>query len=60
MVLDKPITYGEAMSGNECSKWRLALQEDMGDIMSSGTLTPAELPAGRHAISTNFIFKRKL
>ena len=60
MALDKPITYVEAMGSDEKPKWKAALKEEMNAIMASGTLTTAKLPAERHAISTKFIFKRKL
>lgn len=60
MAIDKPITYSEAMSSGEKAKWEVAVQEEMDAIMKSGALVRADLPPGRRAISTKFIFKRKL
>jgi len=60
MALDDIVPYKTAMEGTEAEQWTLALQEEMDAIISSGTLVPSKLPDGRVAISTKFLFKRKL
>lgn len=59
-IIDKPMTYSEAMSDDERPKWMAALKEQIDAVIASGTLKSSKLPAGRRAISTKFIFKRKL
>jgi hypothetical protein len=56
----EPETGKEALSGSEAPHWRAAMQEEIDNLVAMGTWQAADLPVGRKAIPSKWVFKRKL
>ena len=55
-----PETYEEAMASADADKWKEALAIELAQIEAHGTWTPCEVPRDRKALTTKFVFKKKL
>jgi len=58
-VLIEPKTYKEAMLSPDSDKWQLAASLEYGTIMANNTWYLTDLPPGRTAIGSKWIFKIK-
>ena len=56
---DEPRTYREAMTRDDHAQWHQAALEEMDALMQNGTWTLVELPPGRKAIGSRWVFKVK-
>ncbi|KAE8261460.1 hypothetical protein A4X09_0g7660, partial [Tilletia walkeri] len=56
---EEPSTHRQAMSAPDASDWRVAEAVELGNHRRAGTWEPAKLPAGRTAVSSRWIYKRK-
>lgn len=57
--LVEPRTYQEAVSGPQCAEWKSAMAEEMQAHLDNGTWDIVELPPGRKAIGSKWIYKCK-
>ena len=60
---EEPKSATEALKSPEANEWRAAMEEEWKSLVGNGTWDnedPGKLPEGRQAISTKWIFKRKL
>ena len=57
---DNPDSVKAAMQGNDAEFWRKAMDEEMASIIKNVVFELSDLPPGRKAIGTKWIFKRKL
>ena len=55
-----PASYDEAIASSDSDKWRQAVHEEMAALINNHTWDVVELPAGRNAIGTKWIFKTKV
>ena len=55
-----PISYQEAMSGNESENWKQAIKKEIGAIEENGVWEPAELPRGKIALDSKWLFRIKI
>lgn len=55
----EPQTVNEAFKSDDREKWEAAMKEEMLAHSQNGTWTMAELPKGRKAIKTKWVFKVK-
>ncbi|KXJ67887.1 hypothetical protein RP20_CCG008080 [Aedes albopictus] len=58
-VEEEPSSYEEAVRSSESDLWKAAMQEEYDSLMENGTWVLAELPAGRKAIGSKWVFKKK-
>jgi hypothetical protein len=54
-----PQTYYEAINGPDGRKWEESIQQELQAMLSMNVFEPCELPKGRKAIDTKWIFKLK-
>jgi transposase InsO family protein len=58
--LDKePASFNEAVQGPNKEKWMGAMKEELNSIMKNNTYELVELPTGRKAIGSKWVFKIK-
>ncbi|GJP60181.1 hypothetical protein CLOP_g17336 [Closterium sp. NIES-67] len=55
----EPTNPKEAWEGPNGKEWKKASDEEMGSIIENDTLDLVNLPPGRKAISSKWLFKRK-
>lgn len=56
---DDPQTVREALSGQERDLWKRAMEEERKSLIKNDTWTLADLPAGRKALETKWVFRTK-
>ena len=54
-----PLTYHEAMSRDDSKEWRKAMENEMQSLHENDVWNLEELPAGRKAIGSKWVFKTK-
>jgi len=54
-----PLTFQEAMRSEQADQWHDACQYEIDMLAKNGTWTLVDLPAGRKAIKSKWVFKRK-
>ncbi len=54
-----PVTFQEAISSQEKSKWMQAMVEEMESLHKNKTWELVELPKGKRAIGCKWVYKRK-
>jgi hypothetical protein len=54
-----PASYNEAMECADADKWKTAIHEEMSSLLKMNTWDVTELPPGRKAIGTKWVFKTK-
>ena len=59
-VSDDPDTVAEAMSGENASHWRVAMQEEFRTLTENSTWELTDLPPDKKAIQSRWVFKSKL
>lgn len=59
-IADDPVTPEEALSRDDAQLWKSAMQEEYEAQMRNGTWTLTDLPAGRKAIRSKWVYKTKL
>ena len=57
--LDDPISVNEAMRSADASRWQQAMQDELTSLAENGTWVAADLPPGRKALQSKWVFKRK-
>jgi hypothetical protein len=57
--LDLPRTPEEALAGPEAVQWKAAMDEEYNMLVKMGTWEKADLPPGRNAIGSKWVFKKK-
>lgn len=55
----EPTSVKEATQGNEAEQWNGAMHEEMDSLLHNQTWTLTELPPGRKAIRSKWVFKLK-
>ena len=55
-----PQTYQEAISSNEATEWRSAMEREMNSLAENNTFTIVRLPEGRTAVGGRWVFSVKL
>jgi hypothetical protein len=59
-VLDtEPMTREQALQGQDAEQWEQAMREEYQSLMKNRTWTLTDLPKGRNAIGTKWVFKLK-
>lgn len=56
----EPTTFTEAMNSTEADKWTEALMNELQGLEENNTWTKTKLPSGKKAISSKFVFKKKV
>ena len=56
---DQPSTYREVVDRPDWEQWELAMQDEINSIIKNRTWDLVELPAGRKAIGSKWVFTRK-
>lgn len=56
---DKPADYNDAVEAKDKQHWLTAMKEELGSHDENGTCTLVDLPVGRKAIKTKWVFKLK-
>lgn len=59
MELEEPKTYSDAMSRNDASKWKEAVESELNALVKMNTWIDAKLPEDRKPISARRVFTRK-
>ena len=59
-LVQEPSTVKEALSSSESEKWKTAMSSEMTSLRENQVWDLVELPKGRRAISSKWIFKKKL
>lgn len=54
-----PISFKEALSCDDSSKWQAAMHEEMQSLDENETWTMTDLPPGRKLIKTKWVYKSK-
>jgi Reverse transcriptase (RNA-dependent DNA polymerase)/Integrase core domain len=57
--MEDPKTLYEAMNCPDAPEWRSAIQAEGFSLAQNGTWTTVDLPKGRKALKTKWVFKRK-
>lgn len=52
-----PLTVDEAMNRSDCEEWKSAMDEEISSLKENNTWTLMNLPPGRNAIKTKWVFK---
>ena len=60
MTLREPRSYKEAMNLPDAEKWHEATELEMQSIITNNVFEVVDLPQGKRAISTRWVYKRKL
>jgi Reverse transcriptase (RNA-dependent DNA polymerase) len=55
----EPRSYKEALNSGNAAQWRCAMQEELKAIEENGTWEAADLPKGRKAVGSKWVFKEK-
>nr|GEU94014.1 retrovirus-related Pol polyprotein from transposon TNT 1-94 [Tanacetum cinerariifolium] len=55
----EPLTYQEPVAYEECSKWKVAMKEEMGSLRKNKTWELVDHPAGQKLVSCKWLFKIK-
>ena len=55
----EPTTYLEAIRGDECEKWRMAMEEELASIRENATYTPMKAPPGVKTVRSKWVYKIK-
>lgn len=55
----EPLTYEEAVSAADSSKWNEAMKAEIESLHANNTWTLTELPPGRQAIDSKWVYKIK-
>ncbi|CAI7805778.1 unnamed protein product [Closterium sp. NIES-54] len=58
-MLGEPITLKEALESSDSEKWKKAMESELNSIEENDTWELVELPEGRKAITSNWLFKIK-
>jgi hypothetical protein len=56
---EEPLTYRQAMSSSEATKWKEASDTEMSAFQSSSVFDLVDLPHGSKALRTKWVFKKK-
>ncbi|CAM9927869.1 unnamed protein product, partial [Choristocarpus tenellus] len=56
---DEPSTTKATLSGPDGEQWQEAMEKEMAGLWQKGTFSDKDLPQGRKAIKTRFVFKIK-
>ena len=59
LVARDPVTYEEAMRSSAAAEWGEACQYEMAALAKNGTWDLVDLPAGRKAVKSKWVFKLK-
>ena len=57
--MDEPLTVKEALSSPEKREWMKAMKSEINSLNTNEVWDLAELPCGRKAIGSKWVFKRK-
>lgn len=60
LAYHEPSNYHEAINSDEGKFWMDAIKEEIHSLEQNETWTYADLPSGRKALTTRWIFKRKV
>ena len=55
----EPTTFHEAVSGPDRDKWKASIQEEYDSLLENGTWELTQLPPGKKAITTKWVFRHK-
>ena len=55
-----PLTFSEAMQSALADEWKEACQYEIDALVKNGTWTLVDLPLGRKAVKSKWVFKRKI
>lgn len=58
-MMNDPATYEEAVTRNDNQGWNLAMKQEYDSLIQNGTWSLEELPSGRKAIKSKWVFKTK-
>lgn len=58
-LTDDPLTLNEALSGDDRSKWEVAVKEEYDALIENNTWSLVTLPEGRKPIKCKWTFKTK-
>jgi transposase InsO family protein len=56
---EDPNSFKQAMESADADEWKIAIKEELDAIESNGTWELVDLPAGRKAIGSKWVFKTK-
>jgi hypothetical protein len=56
---DEPRNFAEAVTSDEASRWRTAMNEEMASLEENSTWELHNLPEGRKAISNRWVYRKK-
>ena len=57
--IEEPQTYEEAVNGKDKNKWEAAMQEELDSLNENEVYVECELPNGKKAIGSKWVFKLK-
>lgn len=57
--LSDPQTVEEALSSSEANEWRQAMDEEINSLLKNETWELVDLPTGKNALPSKWVFKRK-
>jgi hypothetical protein len=61
MIELEPRSYSQAMECEESAYWRAAIQAELDSLRRNGTFGPPQnLPEGKKAVTSKWVFKRKM
>ena len=58
--VSEPVSFEEAMSGPQAHEWQSAAQSEYESLIENGTWDLVDLPEGRRALDSKWVFKAKL
>lgn len=56
----EPKTFKAALDSLEGDKWKAATEDELQSLLQNNTWVPSKLPPGRKALSTRWVYKRKI
>jgi hypothetical protein len=59
IMMDDPTSYEQAMRSPQAVEWKRAMQEEYDALMSAGTWSLVDLPAGANLINGLWVYKAK-